>query len=160
MAANYTTDKGKYFDAKTNELKSTDSKVSYGFKGPGVATDFDYEFFVWSTGATGARFYVKFASFSLAECDNVFSTLTGCTVNNNFYGGGSLGKVNGKATSVLDGCTIHGNVFGGGFSATLPTIPVRTGGFTTNPNFNKKGGQLIMNGNTLISYQIMEEMVR
>ena len=68
------------------------------------------------------------------------STLTGCTVNGNFYGGGSLGKVTGTATSTLDGCTVKGNVFGGGFSATLPQIPVRDGGFTTNPKFNKASG--------------------
>ena len=69
----YTDDKEKYFDGqKTN---ASNSHPDYGKKGPGVAIDFDYEFFVWSTGVTGARMYVKFASFSLAQCDNVFSNL-------------------------------------------------------------------------------------
>jgi len=134
----FTSERGKYYDGVTTNANN--SKPDYGKKGPGVATDFDYEFFVWSTGVTGARMYVKFASFSLAQCENVSSTLTGCTVNQNFYGGGSLGKVTGTATSVLNGCTVKGNVFGGGYSAELPTIPVRDAGFTRNPKFNSSSG--------------------
>ena len=68
------------------------------------------------------------------------STLKKCTINENFYGGGSLGKVSGTATSELEDCTVKGNVFGAGYSATLPTIPVRIGGFTTNPNYNQNSG--------------------
>ena len=134
-------DKGKYYDGYSTEVKGHNGKL-YGYKGPGVAVDFDYEFFVWTTGATGARFFVKFATFSLAQCHNVSSTLTGCTVNQDFYGGGSLGNVTGKATSVLDGCTVHGNVFGGGYSASLPQIPFRTAGFKSGkyPNINTSSG--------------------
>ena len=135
----YTTDRGKYFNGSSTQSSQISGK-DYGKKGPGVATDFDYEFFVWSSGTTGARLYVKFAAFSLAQCNDVESKLKGCTVENNFYGGGSLGKVTGKATSVLDGCTVNGNVFGGGYSATLPKINVRDAGFTTNPNFNSASG--------------------
>ena len=136
-----TGDRGKYFDGQTTQSSQTPGK-DYGRKGLGVATDFDYEFFVWSTGTTGARLFVNFASFSLAQCNDVESNLKGCTINDAFYGGGSLGKVVGKATSVLDGCTVHGNVFGGGFSATLPTIQVRDAGFATdhNPNYNSQSG--------------------
>ncbi len=83
---------------------------------------------------------MKFVSFSLAQCDNVSSTLKKCTINENFYGGGSLGKVSGTATSELEDCTVMGNAFGAGYSATLPTIPVRIGGFTTNPNYNQNSG--------------------
>ena len=123
-SANDGKDRGKYFDGGTTNA-SYDSGKDYGKKGKGVATDFDYEYFVWSTGQTGARFYVKFITFSLAKTNDVKSTLTKCTVNNNFYGGGSLGKVLGTATSILDDCTINGNVFGGGYSATIPKIEVR-----------------------------------
>ena len=141
----YTGDKGKYYDGSTtasNQVPGSTSNADYGKKGPGVATDFEYEFFVWTSGKTGARLFVKFANFSLAQCNNVSSTLTGCTINENFYGGGSLGKVTGTVTSILDGCTVKGNVFGAGYSATLPTIPVREGGFVTggNPNYNKLSG--------------------
>ena len=135
----YTADRGKYFDGSTTG-SSQNSDKDYGKKGPGVATDFDYEFFVWSSGKTGARFFVKFAAFSLAQCNNVVSNLKNCTIENNYYGGGSLGKVAGTATSVLDSCTVKGNAFGAGFSATLPTLQVRDGGFTTNPKYNSASG--------------------
>ena len=135
----YTTDKGKYFDGATDGLGGG-TPPKYGYKGIGVATDFDYEFFVWSSGKTGGRFFVKFASFSLAQCNNVTSNLKRCTVNGNFYGGGSLGKVTDTVTSTLDGCTVNGNVYGAGFSATLPKIQVRDAGFITNPNYNKNSG--------------------
>ena len=126
----YVNDKGEYYNGTSTGSSQTSGK-DYGKKGPGVATDFDYEFFVWSSGTTGARLFVKFVSFSLAQCDNVSSTLKKCTINENFYGGGSLGKVSGTATSELEDCTVMGNAFGAG---------VRIGGFTTNPNYNQNSG--------------------
>ena len=133
----YTTDRGKYFNGTST---ATASGKNYGYKGPGVAVDFDYEFFVWTSGKTGGRFFVKFVTFSLAQCGNVESQLTDCTINGDFYGGGSLGKVTGTAKSTLDGCTVNGNVFGGGYSATTPKIPVRRSGFAQVPNYNKSSG--------------------
>lgn len=142
-------DRGKYYDGETTQSSQQGAGTDYGKKGPGVGTDFDYEFFVWSDGRTGARFYVKFISFSLAQCNDVESKLKRCIINGNFYGGGSLGKVTGTATSELDGCTVMGDAYGAGFSATLPTIWVRDAGFklkpnTTNqyyfPSFNKDAG--------------------
>ena len=148
----YTTDRGLYFDGVSTN--AVDAK--YGKKGLGVATDFDYEFFVWSSGSTGGRFFVKFASFSLAQCNDVESNLKGCTINQSFYGGGSLGKVVGKATSVLDGCTVHGNVFGGGYSADIPTIEVRDAGFTQVPNYNSSSGMFepaVLSGTTTFEWK-------
>lgn len=134
---NHQNERGKYYDGATTDAGG-DSR--YGKKGPGVATDFDYEFFVWSSGQTGARFFVKFASFSLAQCNDVESKLKNCTILNNYYGGGSLGKVVGAAISELDGCTVNGNVFGAGYSASLPTLQVRDAGFTKNPKYNSASG--------------------
>ena len=134
----YTSEKGKYYNGTSTACSQ--SGTDYGKKGPGVATDFDYEFFVWSGGQTGARIFVKFVSFSLAQCDDVSSTLTNCTVTGNFYGGGSLGKVAGDVTSTLTNCTVGGNVFGAGYSASLPTIKVRDSGFSKAPNYNKNSG--------------------
>lgn len=133
---NHENEKGKYYDGTSTS--APDAK--YGKKGPGVATDFDYEFFVWSSGKTGARFYIKFAAFSLAQCNNVTSNLKKCTIENSYYGGGSLGKVVGTVTSELEDCEVKGNVFGAGYSASLPTLQVRNEGFTKNPNFNKVSG--------------------
>lgn len=134
------TDRGKYFDGVKTGAGGGSGGTQYGYKGIGVATDFEYEFFVWSTGGTGGRLYVNFASFSLATCNDVESNLKKCTVTTDFYGGGSYGEVKGKATSVLDGCTVLGSVFGGGYSATLPTLRVRMGLFDRVPNFNKSSG--------------------
>ena len=151
----YTTDRGKYFDGTSTGSSQTSGK-DYGKKGPGVATDFDYEFFVWSSGATGARLYVKFAAFSLAQCNDVVSKLKGCTIENNFYGGGSLGKVVGTVTSELDGCEVKGNVFGAGYSASLPTLEVRDAGFDQNPKYNSASGMFepgIFSGTTTFTWK-------
>ena len=129
-------ERGKYYDGHTTNAVNS----QYGKKGPGVATDFDYEYFVWTKGTTGGRFYIKFASFSLARCNDVESKLKNCIINGNFYGGGELGTVTGTATSELDGCMVHGNVFGAGYSATLPKIPVRDSGFSSYPSFNSSSG--------------------
>ena len=155
----YTTDRGKYFDGvTTNSKNGGGNDAQYGKKGPGVATDFDYEFFVWSSGKTGARLYVKFAAFSLARCNDVESTLKGCTIENNFYGGGSLGKVVGTVKSDLEDCVVKGNVFGAGYSASLPTLEVRDAGFTQNhnPNYNSASGMFepgIFSGTTTFTWK-------
>ena len=150
-----TNDKGKYFDGTTTNSRDGGSgNNQYGKKGPGVATDFDYELFVWTSGKTGGRFFVKFVSFSLAQCNDVESTLRNCFINDNFYGGGNLGKVSGTATSTLEDCTVTGNVFGAGFSATLPTVPVRISGFQDDnsyPSINANSGMFeagVLSGTT------------
>ena len=160
----YTTDRGKYFDGvTTNSKNGGGNDAQYGKKGPGVATDFDYEFFVWSSGKTGARLYVKFAAFSLARCNDVESKLKGCTIENNFYGGGSLGKVVGTVTSELEDCVVKGNVFGAGYSASLPTLEVRDAGFTQNhnPNYNSASGMFepgIFSGTTTFTWENASEL--
>ncbi len=151
LISNYNNDRGKYYDGKDNTYKS-----DYGNKGPGVATDFDYEFFVWSSGLVGARFYVNYTSFSLAQTNNVISKLNKCTVNENFYGGGSLGVVSGNATSELNDCIVKGSVYGGGFSASIPSIPVRATGFAEVPKYNKNSGIFEMgkkNGTTNFTWK-------
>ena len=119
----YESDRGKYFDGITTNAYNT--RPAYGKKGKGVATDFDSEFFIWSSGETGARFFVKFITFSLATTHGVTSNLTKCKVTGNVYGGGSLGKVEGNVSTTLNNCEVSGNVFGAGYSATLPKVGVR-----------------------------------
>ena len=82
-----------------------------------------------------ARIFVDFVKFSLATTHSVTSTLKHCTVTGNFYGGGSLGKVDGSVTSILDSCTVNGNVYGAGFSASLPTVEVDSLGFRVEPYY-------------------------
>ena len=113
--------------------------------GKGIACGYEYELFAGSAGNVG-RLFLQYASFSLAKTNNVSSTLTGCTITGNFYGGGSLGKVDGTATSTLNNCIVNGNVYGAGYSATIPTAGIlSTAGFTvngepTNPNYNEATG--------------------
>lgn len=108
--------------------------------GKGVSCGYEYEFFGGS-GGNVARLYLKYASFSLAQTNNVTTTLTNCTISGNFYGGGSLGKVAGDVTSVLTNCTVLGDVFGAGESATVPTAQVLDGGgFNPAPNYNETTG--------------------
>ncbi len=110
------------------------------YSGRGISCGYEYEFFGGS-GGNVARLYIRYASFSLAQCNDVNSTLTGCTIDNNFYGGGSLGAVVGTVTSELDDCTVKGSVYGAGFSATIPKASVfALGGFDPIPNYNEKTG--------------------
>ena len=141
-------EKNYNFNGWVGESYDASSATTYRGKyssGMGVACGYEYELFGGSAGNVG-RLYLKYASFSLAQTNDVTSTLTGCTVTGNFYGGGSLGKVTGNATSTLDNCTVNGSVFGAGYSATTPNASImNTGGFTvngaaTNPYYNETTG--------------------
>ena len=110
----------------------------------GISVNYEYRNFEGSNDKTVGHLYVNYASLSVAQTNNVTSSLTGCTINRNFYGGGSLGKVIGDATSTLNNCTVHGSVFGSGFSAEIPTVDVFPGGdaglFRTIPVYNSTTG--------------------
>lgn len=92
--------------------------------GKGIAVGFETEQFEGSTTNTVARLYVKFATLSVAKTNGVTSNLTGCTIKENFYGGGNQGAVNGNIISTLNNCTVNGSAFGAGCSATVPTVYV------------------------------------
>ncbi|MCR4918336.1 MAG: chitobiase/beta-hexosaminidase C-terminal domain-containing protein [Prevotella sp.] len=86
--------------------------------GLGVGYTFDYILYAGGTGTGVARFYNKFARFSLATTGNVTNTLLGCTVLGDFYGAGCQGKVSGTVTTTLTDCAVNGNAYGGGYKAT------------------------------------------
>ena len=109
---------------------------SYNSTYGGVSTQIDYQFIPMSDNKTNvARLFVEFVKFSLATTHGVTSTLKNCTITGNFYGGGSLGKVDGNVTSTLDSCTVNGSVFGAGYSASLPTVEVDSIGFNVEPYY-------------------------
>ena len=109
-------------------------KQDYGNNG--VSTQFDYQFLPMSSNTENvARIFVEYVGFSLATTHNVTSSLTGCTVTGSFYGGGSLGKVDGNVTSTLTDCMVNGSVYGAGYSASLPTVEVMNIGFETEPYY-------------------------
>ena len=134
------------YDDKWNSWVDTHYKRAYNSTYSGVSTSYEYEYFFYSGGRDAkkvGRFYVNFASLSLASTQNVNSTLTGCTIGN-FYGGGKLGSVNGNVVSTLTDCTVTGDVFGSGYSAAVPTVEVTNRknsnndvGFETKPYYDK-----------------------
>ena len=114
---------------------------SYSGTYGGISTQIDYQFIPMSSNISNvARLWVEFVGFSLATTHNVTSVLKGCTILNDFYGGGSLGKVDGPVTSTLDSCIVHGSVFGAGYSASLPTVEVDQIGFQSEPYYYESLG--------------------
>ena len=124
-----------------NEADFTGYQNDYKSKFGGVSTQFNYQFLPLSDNTTNvARLFIEYVSFSLATTYNVSSSLTGCTITGNFYGGGSLGKVDGPVNSTLTNCTINGNAFGAGYSAALPPVEVDSIAFRTEPYYYESLG--------------------
>ena len=128
-------------DASWNAWLERFYKQEYNATYGGVSTQFNYQFLPMSGNANNvARIFVEYVKFSLATTRNVTSTLTNCTITGNFYGGGSLGKVEGNVTSILDSCTVQGSVFGAGYSASRPTVAVDSLGFRMEPYYYENLG--------------------
>ena len=130
---------------------------SYDANYGGVETRIDYQFLPMSGNLDNVcRLFIDYVSFSLATTYDVTTKLTGCTITKsplgrldisnddkrlgNFYGGGSLGKVDGPVKSTLTNCTVEGNVFGAGYSATQPTVNVMAQAFQTQPHYDENLG--------------------
>ena len=140
-----------------NNWVNSEYTQTYNADYKGVSTRIDYQFLPMSGNTSNvARLCVDYVSFSLATTYDVTSKLKDCTITTNplgrlsiaedykclgnFYGGGSLGKVNGPVKSTLTNCTVEGNVFGAGYSASLPTIEVDARGFETEPYYYDQSG--------------------
>ena len=123
-------------DASWNAWLSRFYKQEYNSTYGGVSTQFNYQFLpVSGNDKNVARIFVEYVKFSKATTHSVTSNLTDCTILNNFYGGGSLGKVDGTVTSTLESCTVKGNVYGAGFSASTPTVEVDSLKFRIEPYY-------------------------
>ena len=122
----YTARRGNYYDGST--------KFEYRFNPIGILVGYETEFFSYAGGGTpNARFYTDYASLSVAEARDVTSTLKGCTINGDLYGGGNLGKANGNISTILENCIVKGNAYAAGFSAAVPTCEVMP---TTTPTYS------------------------
>ncbi len=110
----------------------------------GIATSYESEFFAYAgfnADTNVGRFYVNYASLSLATTHSVTSVLDDCIITGKFFGGGNLGKVDGDISSTLNNCTVNGDVYGAGFSATAPTVDVMpVAEFKTEPFYNESSG--------------------
>lgn len=101
----------------------------------GVATDYGFEYF-FAAGGNGnliSRFFVDYATLSLATVRKVTNTLVDCTVETDFYGGGRQGYVDGDVTSVLDNTRVKGNAFGAGYTGKMINANVAT---STQPDYS------------------------
>lgn len=112
---------GYTYNSSTDGLKRLSRNGSLG-----LATCYKFEFLMHSFNKQKvvARFITGYADFSLATTGNVTNNLTGCTVENDFYGAGCQGKVDGTVTSTLTNCTIKRSAFGGGYKAENNTVEV------------------------------------
>lgn len=94
----------------------------------GYHANYDYEEINPSTGTTTSssidRIYYYSAQFATTNTGNVTSILKGCTIENNFYGAGFLGGVNGKVESTLIDTRVMGSAFGAGYSASVPKVSI------------------------------------
>lgn len=87
-----------------NDWVSDNYRRQYSSANSGIATSYEYELFAYAGFGDDnnvGRFYVNYASLSLATTHSVTSTLTGCTVLEDFYGGGNLGQVGGNTEVVI-----------------------------------------------------------
>lgn len=103
----------------------TNNRLVYNASyGTGVGYDFLFNMYAGGNHRGNCNLYVKYATLSLASTRNVSSTLTNCTLEHDFYGGGCQGMVNGTITNSLTNCTVVGSVFGGGYKASATPIDV------------------------------------
>ena len=133
---------GDYGTANWNKFLNNNYKQEYKAEYEGVSVTYHTQYIPMSKNNVNvARLLVDFVSFSLARTHGVTSVLNNCTINQDFYGGGNLGKVEGDITSTLDGCTVRGNVYGAGYGGSTPTVDViNTGNFVTAPYYDKDLG--------------------
>ena len=99
-----------------------------GVENKGYHAEYEFEVFNQSNGVKNditQRGFIRWIQFGLTITGDVENTLTDCTINKNFYGGGNLGSVVGDVTSTLTNSTIHGSAYGGGYSASIPTFQVQ-----------------------------------
>ena len=108
--------------------------LTYRNKATGYHAKYELEMINSSAGTMNnavCRTYMYAAQFATTNTGTISSTLTDCTVETNFFGGGLLGGVTGNITSTLTGNTVvGGNVYGGGYGIADLTVDVYPKGYT------------------------------
>ena len=102
--------------------------------GKGYQAEYEFEMLPRTSGNSNVitRSYYYWASFSKTTVAPITNTITDCTFNGNFYGGGNLGAVDSPTnstvpavSSTLKGNTVvHGSAFGAGYSASATSFKV------------------------------------
>ena len=150
----------KDFGYGTFNPLNTISGVAKSYEGPGENSDnkgyhaqFEFECFVESNGIGAKptlRTYRHWAQFGSTSTGNTTSFLDGCTIEEDFYGGGNLGNVNGTVTSTLKDCTVKGNAFGGGYSGNIEPFRIHDKNATKFPYIDDAG--VMQRGNGEFDY--------
>lgn len=94
----------------------------------GYHAKYEFELVNTSAGTDASLYYRTYlfaAQFATTNTGNVSNTLTDCTIETNFFGGGNLGGVTGSVTSELKGHTVvERNAYGAGYSAKDLSVDV------------------------------------
>ena len=103
-------------------------------EGKGYQAEYEFEMLPRTSGNANVitRSYYYWASFAKTKVAPITNTITDCTFNGDFYGGGNLGAVESPASSTnpaisstLKGNTVvHGSAFGAGYTASATTFQV------------------------------------
>ena len=110
-----------YYFSSFDPLNFSNSKKYDTNKG--YHDQFEFEIFNSSNGLNAnavIRTIYVWAQFGTTITGTVTNTLTNCTVEHDFYGGGNMGTVDGDVISTLTNTHVKGSVFGAGYSAEIP----------------------------------------
>ena len=92
--SNYSNITGDWGENNWNNWLNAQYKQEYVAEHKGVSVKYATQYLPMSNNNTNvARLFIDFVSFSLATTYDVTSNLTGCVINENFYGGGNLGNL-------------------------------------------------------------------
>ena len=133
---------GTYKFTEFNPLNTISSKTKQYNENKGYHAMFEFEVFNSSNGLNSncvARTFIQWAQFGTTITGTVTNTLTNCTVEHDFYGGGNLGSVDGNVISTLTNTHVKGSVFGGGYSAEIPRFRMHDVNNVHVPTRNKAG---------------------
>ena len=113
--------------------------IAYTHISQGYHAKYELEMINSSAGTMNnavCRTYMYAAQFATTNTGDVTSTLTDCTIEGNFFGGGLLGGVMGNVKSTLLGQTVvRGSVYGGGYGIADLTVDVLPKGNTESTKY-------------------------
>ena len=131
-----------YLFPSFNPLNTISNKTKVYDDIKGYHDMFEFEVFNSSNGLNAncvARTFIQWAQFGTTITGTVTNTLTNCTIEHDFYGGGNLGTVDGDVISTLTNTHVKGSVFGGGYSAEIPRFRMHDVNSVHVPTRNKAG---------------------
>lgn len=135
-SSDFTTNNPDWETVKDNEKGGMNKYVPYTYinRSQGYHAKYELEMINSSAGTMNnavCRTYMYAAQFATTNTGDVESTLTDCTIEGNFFGGGLLGGVSGNLTSTLKGNTVvQGNAYGAGYGIADLTVEVLPKGYT------------------------------